>query len=130
MSELRYFDIDPEKWLCGTGEGLLLNPQGERCCLGFMGQQIGFSDEMLLNCGLPLEYESESRPADDPDDPPYGDPGGFRDNGLDQNLEDKLVSINDDKVEMSKEVRVSCLNEVLEKAKAPFRFRLITEETQ
>ena len=43
------FVIDRTKWLRGKGTGILLNEEGCRCCIGFVGSQLGIEDDDLLN---------------------------------------------------------------------------------
>ena len=52
--------IDRSKWLCGhelnrskDKDSMLLNHNGEMCCLGFLGKQCEFQEESLLACYTP-----------------------------------------------------------------------------
>jgi hypothetical protein len=45
------FIVDRSKWYRGggTNSSALLRPDGSRCCIGFVGQQVGIPDTDLLN---------------------------------------------------------------------------------
>jgi hypothetical protein len=45
------FIVDRTKWYRGQGfaQSRLLTPDGKRCCIGFVGQQVGCTDQELLN---------------------------------------------------------------------------------
>src|SRR5579863_7633544 len=45
------FIVDRQKWYRGHGQDTsrLLLPDGQRCCIGFVGQQSGISDADLIN---------------------------------------------------------------------------------
>lgn len=62
--------LDYKKWFCGggkrnVGRGLgegdvaLLNQEGYMCCLGQFHQQCGISNDKLLYCSLPEEFNSD-----------------------------------------------------------------------
>lgn len=44
------FTVKRSEWYRGKGyeESKLLREDGKRCCIGFVGQQCGFTDERLL----------------------------------------------------------------------------------
>ena len=55
------FVIDRSKWKTAThGEGqtYLLNESEYRCCLGFLCQRIGFSDDEILGIGRPAKIRT------------------------------------------------------------------------
>lgn len=45
------FIVDRKKWYRGKGseESALLREDGTRCCIGFVGQQCGVSDSLMLD---------------------------------------------------------------------------------
>ena len=45
------FTVKRSEWFRGKGsvESKLLREDGKRCCIGFVGQQCGFTDEQLRN---------------------------------------------------------------------------------
>jgi hypothetical protein len=45
------FTVKRSEWYRGQGskDSKLLREDGKRCCIGFVGQQVGFTDEQLLN---------------------------------------------------------------------------------
>lgn len=46
--------IDRDRWMRGKGRiSRLLRNDGNRCCLGFLGQACGYSDLMLLGISYP-----------------------------------------------------------------------------
>lgn len=53
--EVKEFTVIRSKWARGRGEGLLLNPEGQRCCLGFLGSACGYEDGAIKNVALPHE---------------------------------------------------------------------------
>jgi len=52
--------IKRSKWLRGTGDGTLLNEDGERCCLGFLGKVCGYSDKDLKRKGTPMDLNTKT----------------------------------------------------------------------
>lgn len=54
--------IDREKWYRGKGPdgSRLLRTDGCRCCLGFDLQRRGFTDEQLLDVGVPEAVETDA----------------------------------------------------------------------
>lgn len=47
---MKTYYVSRKKWLRGqANKSVLLNDLGERCCLGFVGQQCGMADEFLLD---------------------------------------------------------------------------------
>lgn len=51
--------IDIPNWLRGDSDSsVLLDHEGARCCLGFVGERVGFSDAELLGRTSPAKIES------------------------------------------------------------------------
>jgi len=48
-------EIDRERWLCGDGDGLLLDDHGNMCCLGFYSNVCGVADKDMLDWTSPSE---------------------------------------------------------------------------
>jgi hypothetical protein len=61
VSERIKFTVWRDRWLRGAGDGLLLDSNGHRCCLGFLGQQLGCSDDEQRSVGLPQELPSADK---------------------------------------------------------------------
>lgn len=62
MAERIKFTVWRDRWLRGAGDGKLLNEEGRRCCLGFLGQTCGVPDEAQLGIGLLSEVRSAHLP--------------------------------------------------------------------
>jgi hypothetical protein len=57
VTERIKFTVFRDTWLRGAGDGLLLDSNGKRCCLGFLGQQLGCSDGALVDTAMPQGLE-------------------------------------------------------------------------
>lgn len=49
----RKLTIVKSKWLRGTGKGLLLDKNGNMCCLGFLAKSCGYLNSQLIDNGSP-----------------------------------------------------------------------------
>lgn len=50
------FTVKKSEWLRGAKNfSRLLNSEGKRCCLGFLGQASGISDKSMLNAVSPID---------------------------------------------------------------------------
>jgi hypothetical protein len=61
VTERIKFTVFRNTWLRGGGDGNLLDAAGCRCCLGFLGRQLGCSDDDQRDVGLPQELDSASK---------------------------------------------------------------------
>lgn len=52
------FTVERANWLRGTDQSMLRNPEGQMCCLGFLGLACGYTPEELLNRNLPDDFEN------------------------------------------------------------------------
>ncbi len=57
------FIVDRRTWFRGQGsdESLLLNRDGQRCCIGFVGAQCGINDTLLLGIPDVFRFELKQR---------------------------------------------------------------------
>jgi hypothetical protein len=57
MSGLKILELDSATWYRGHGPNAsaLLRGDGERCCLGFLGQACGADDFRILNALMPCQ---------------------------------------------------------------------------
>lgn len=55
MEKVSKFEIDRSKWLCGTGDGFLLDGNGNKCCLGFWSLACGAAKKDILGRITPEE---------------------------------------------------------------------------
>lgn len=104
------FTIDRSKWKCGgslenvkgKGNTHLLNSAGYMCCLGFVCNQIGFTNEQILNIGMPEEIPEEvfKKVKEDNDVTPIFSITKHRGHMVyfNNDLSEKAISINDDPV--------------------------------
>jgi hypothetical protein len=64
VTERIKFTVWRDKWLRGDPKNsCLLNDQGCRCCLGFLGQEVDIADRHQLSVGLPHEVSYQSADA-------------------------------------------------------------------
>ncbi len=52
--------IERSKWLRGTGDGTLLDDNGCKCCLGFLGKVCGYTDKDIKRKGTPADLNTKS----------------------------------------------------------------------
>jgi hypothetical protein len=112
--------VERKTWLRGTGSGasaLLRNTDKKRCCLGFVAQQSGVTDQNM--CGM-------ATPENLPDF--YRMPADLLTDGCNSNLCFELMQQNDDH-SVTDEVRERRLNGLLDDAEASFRFKFVDEVT-
>jgi hypothetical protein len=65
MSAERFsFTVWRDKWLRGdmADGSCLLDTNGCRCCLGFLGQAVGYTDEQLLGASTPEDIACDKWP--------------------------------------------------------------------
>jgi len=57
------FTVDRQTWYRGkdTGESKLLRYDGTRCCIGFVGKQVGCTDDDLLDVAEVIKMDSNNR---------------------------------------------------------------------
>lgn len=53
------FVISRQRWLRGTGDGLLRDAAGKSCCLGFIANQLGVPFKAMRGTGQPAELARE-----------------------------------------------------------------------
>lgn len=53
--------INRAKWGFGVNGGKLLNKNGKMCCLGFAAKKCSYTDEEILNIGMPSELKSKGK---------------------------------------------------------------------
>jgi len=53
--------INRKTWGRGTGRGSLLNIEGQKCCLGFLGRACGIPEDELLNLEMPHEVSADPK---------------------------------------------------------------------
>lgn len=100
-------EIDRSKWACGTNNikrgrnSALLDENGFKCCLGFLGSACGLTDKELLYHATPGGAPSEKWPkgllTSDPYWPSNHPP-------MNSTLARNLMNANDDKSRVSDEI--------------------------
>lgn len=135
---MRTIVLDPMKWYRGQGadNSYLLDDNGNMCCLGFTGREVGATDEQMFGLATPYSLVCNIDPEDRADDPvaqaliemkiitqdPHALPR-WRD-FHNSTMARGLFTVNDDPTPQLDRERVDRLNEVLTTHDAPFRFAL------
>ena len=104
VSERFSFTIDRSKWWRGKPDSALLGLDGNRCCLGFLGQACGIRDDEMQSEPCPSDVASDGWPE-----------FLLRDNGatiVDSDFGKELMDINDSTI-FSEEERERILTQKL-----------------
>jgi hypothetical protein len=67
-ADVKSFEISRATWYRGKGDAnsLLLNAEGNKCCLGFYAKACGFEDEQITHAPTPCQIKNiSSIKADD-----------------------------------------------------------------
>jgi hypothetical protein len=93
MSRPTKFTVDRSKWLRGcAGQSMLLDREGNMCCLGFVSAQCGVPADALIN--NPAPWHLLQRGHDDAADPIRGILL-LEDVGIETDLANAAMNIND-----------------------------------
>ena len=53
LGDVKSFTVNRRSWLRGTGEGMLLDDQNKKCCLGFYARECGLSAKDIRGLEAP-----------------------------------------------------------------------------